>query len=94
MNKARFEEEIKSIVALSKESGAKKVLLFGSCADKPEEARDIDVTVSGVPPESFFDLYGKILAVVKDDVDLLPFEDLDTYFAKRITETGKVVYER
>ena len=94
MNKTLFEEEIKSIVTLSKESGAKKVLLFGSCVANPEEAQDIDVAVSGVPPESFFDLYGKILAVVKDEVDLLPFEDLDGYFAERITETGKIIYER
>ena len=50
--------------------------------------------VSGVPPGDFFDLYGKILAGVRDEIDLLPFEDLDAYFASRITETGKIVYER
>jgi len=94
MDRAAFESEVESIIRLSEEFGAKRVLLFGSCAHNPEEARDIDVAVSGVPSESFFDLYGRILAVVKDEVDLLPFEDLDGYFARRIVETGKVVYER
>ena len=94
MDKATFEEEIELIITLSKEFGAEKVLLFGSCADSPEEARDIDVAVGGIPAERFFDLYGKILAAVKDEVDLLPFEDLDSYFTSRITETGKVIYER
>lgn len=94
MNKAALRGKIELIVALSKEFGAKKVLLFGSCAEHPKDARDIDVAVSGVPPEDFFELYGKILAAIKDEVDLLPFEDLDGYFADRILETGKIVYER
>ena len=45
MKKDVFERELKKIVSISKESGAKKILLFGSCLEGIEYAKDIDIAV-------------------------------------------------
>ncbi len=51
--------ELESIIRQAAEaliaSGAKAVYLFGSAAREQEEhARDIDLAVSGLPPEKFY----------------------------------------
>jgi len=48
MKKELFEQELKKIASISKEFGAKKVLLFGSCLE------DLDIAVSGIKPREFF----------------------------------------
>jgi predicted nucleotidyltransferase len=70
------------------------VYLFGSCLNDIDSARDIDITVSGVRPEKFFELYGRILGAVDSEVDLLPLENTREYLANRIFREGKVLYER
>ncbi|MEW6558012.1 MAG: hypothetical protein AB1349_11790 [Elusimicrobiota bacterium] len=91
MDKTVFESYIKEIIEITKEYGAEKVILFGSCIEDIESARDIDVAVTGVKPEIFFEMYGKILA---DEIDLIPLEYTREHFAKRVLEKGKVIYAR
>ena len=82
------------MISLSKEFGAEKVLLFGSCIDDVESAHDIDVAIKGVKPEKFFEMYGRILGEVDSELDLIPLEDTREYFAKLILEKGKLLYGR
>ncbi len=60
MEKEVFETELKKIVSISKEFGAKKVLLFGSCLEDIESAQDIDIAIDGIKPKEFFKYYGKV----------------------------------
>ncbi len=94
MEKEIFEKELNIIINLSKEFGAKKVLLFGSCLDNIESAYDIDIAVSGIKPSEFFKYYGKVSMVVKDEVDIIDLNDVRKHLYKRILSKGKVIYER
>ncbi len=94
MQKEVLERELAKVVSLSKEFGAEKVLLFGSCIDDVESAYDIDVAIEGVKPEKFFEMYGRILGEVDSELDLIPLEDTREHFAKRILEKGKLLYGR
>ena len=51
MEKGVFESESAKIVEISKEFGAEKVFLFGSCVEDIKTARDIDIAVKGVNHE-------------------------------------------
>ena len=92
MRKEVFERELTKIINISKEFSAEKLFLFGSCLEKVESAQDIDIAVKGVKPERFFEMYGKILSAVDGEIDLIPLEDVREYFAKCITERGKLIY--
>jgi hypothetical protein len=61
MKEEVFKKDLAEIISISKEYGAEKVYLFGSCLEKVELAQDIDIAVKGVNPEKFFEMYGKIL---------------------------------
>lgn len=92
MKKEVFKKDLAEIVSISKEFGAEKVFLFGSCLEEIESAQDIDIAVKGVKPEKFFEMYGKILGVVASEIDLIPLEDVREHFAKRILERGQLIY--
>jgi predicted nucleotidyltransferase len=94
MKKKVFEKELEKIIAISKEFGVEKILLFGSCLEDIESAQDIDIAVKGVKPEKFFEMYGKILGVIDSEIDLIPLEDAREHFSKRIFEKGKVIYAK
>ncbi|MFA5859499.1 MAG: nucleotidyltransferase domain-containing protein [Elusimicrobiota bacterium] len=92
MDKNIFKKELTKIVEITKEYGAKSVILFGSCVENVETARDIDVAVKGVKPRLFFEMYGKILDVIDSEIDLVPLENARKHFAQNIIGTGQWVY--
>jgi len=94
MNKTILEAELAEIVKISKEFGARMVLLFGSCLEDVKSARDIDIAVSGVKPREFFKYYGKVSMLVDDEVDIIDLDDVREHFYKRILSKGRVIYER
>lgn len=92
MDKAVFEKEIAKIVEISKEYGALKVILFGSCLEDLNLARDIDIAVKGIKASDFFSYYGKVSMEVKDPVDIVDLDDLREHLYKRILSKGRVLY--
>lgn len=94
MKKEIFETELGKIISISKEFGVKKVLLFGSCLENIETAKDIDIAVSGIKPREFFKYYGKVSMAVDDEVDIVDLDDVREHLYKRISSKGKVLYER
>lgn len=94
MEQKTVAKELAKIVSISKEFGAKKLLLFGSCLSNIKFARDIDIAVSGVNPRDFFRFYGKISMTVDDEVDLIDLDDVREHLRKRILSKGKLIYER
>lgn len=94
MNNKIFKSELATIVDISKEYNAEKVLLFGSCLENVKEARDIDIAVTGIKPKEFFYYYGKVSLAVKDEVDIIDLNDISEHLYNRILSEGKVIYER
>jgi len=68
------------------------VLLFGSSLEK-KNANDIDLAVKGIRAESFFDFYAELFRNLSKPVDLVDLDDADSYFAARVLEGGRVIYE-
>ena len=94
MKREIFENEIAKIVEISKEFGAEKVLLFGSCVEDIKTAHDIDIAVKGIKDRDFFKYYGKVSLVVDDEVDIVDLEDVREHLRKRILSKGRVIYEK
>ena len=94
MKEEIIKRELDKIVNISKEFGAMKVLLFGSCIDNISSAHDIDIAVSGINPGTFFKYYGKVSMAVEDEVDIIDLDDLREHLYKRILSKGRVLYER
>jgi predicted nucleotidyltransferase len=94
MTEASLKEELSIIVDISRDFGAKKVFLFGSCLEDIDSAQDIDIAVSGVEPGKFFKYYGKISMAVKDEVDILDLDDVREHLHKRILSKGRMLYEQ
>ncbi|MBD3232125.1 MAG: hypothetical protein GF315_00210 [candidate division Zixibacteria bacterium] len=89
-----FDTELKKIIRISKEFGAKKVILFGSYFRDADSAHDIDIAVSGIDPKRFFKYYGKVSMVVGPEVDIIDLDDIRQHLRKRILSRGEVLYER
>ena len=89
-----FKRELDKIVDISKEFGAKKVLLFGSCIEDINSVHDIDIAVSGIKPREFFKYYGKVSMEVEDEVDIVDLDEVREHLYKRILSKGKILYER
>lgn len=94
MKEEIFKRELDRIVDISKEFGAKKVLLFGSCVKDISSGHDIDVAVSGIKPGDFFKFYGKVSMEVENEVDIVDLDDIREHLYKRILSKGKILYER
>lgn len=94
MKEKTFKKELDKIVDISKEFGAKKVLLFGSCVKDINSVHDIDIAVSGIKPREFFKYYGKVSMEVENEVDIVDLDEVRKHLYKRILSKGKILYER
>lgn len=93
MDETMLESELAKIVEISREFGAKKILLFGSSLEDIESSMDIDIAVSGINPREFFEYYGKVSMAVENEVDIVDLDDIRGHLYKRILSKGKVLYE-
>jgi predicted nucleotidyltransferase len=63
-------------------SGAKEVYLFGSVAKKTKaQTKDIDLAVSGLPPESFFKAMGRARRTLRRPLDLVDLDEVNPFTA-------------
>ena len=86
-----LEQQIARAAEVLKASGAREVYVFGSAA-KPRGTppRDVDLAVSGLPPQVFFKAYGAAGDVLDLPLDLLDLDD-DTPVVNYLKEKGKLV---
>lgn len=80
-------------VQIAKEFGVKKLILFGSAAESPGTARDIDLACEGVHGWRIFELGGRMEEAVRVNVDLIPLSPA-TRFSRHVAARGRVIYER
>ena len=83
-------ERIRRATAVLRAAGAREVYVFGSAATgKLREDSDIDLAVSGLPPERFFEAMGKAedaLGLTLDLVDL----DEESHFTRYLRDEGEL----
>ena len=84
-------EKIPQAVQALVKMGAHKVILFGSAAENPESAGDIDLAVEGIPLNRILDADVEIGDILRQPYDLVSREDNSRFF-EIISRYGKVLY--
>lgn len=82
---------IEKAAAALKAAGAREVYLFGSSSKgnlRPES--DVDIAVSGLPPEAFFRAMGKASRALGRQVDLVDLDE-DNPFTQYLKTQGELL---
>ena len=81
---------IDRLVAALKSSGAKTVYLFGSAAKGTmRDDSDVDLAVSGLPPENFFKALSAVSSLLDRPVHLIDLDEV-TPFTRYLIEEGEL----
>ena len=87
---AAIQQAIEQAAAILKAAGAQEVYLFGSIlAGQLHPDSDIDLAVSGLPPDKFSQAMGQTLLVLPRPLDLVDL-DIDTPFTRYLKQKGKL----
>ena len=74
-----------------KGAGAREVYVFGSAANGTLRASsDVDLAVSGLPPERFFEAMGEAADILRRALDLVDLDE-DTPFTRYLKEEHELV---
>ena len=81
---------IERLVAVLKSSGAKTVYVFGSTAKGTmRDDSDLDLAVSGLPPENFFKALSAASNVLDQSIHLIDLDEV-TPFTEYLKEEGEL----
>jgi len=81
---------IEQAAAVLKAAGAREVYLFGSAATETiHEESDIDLAVSGLPPEAFFQAMGQAHSILGRPLDLIDLDEQNP-FTQYLRKKGKL----
>jgi predicted nucleotidyltransferase len=83
---------IDKIIRLAKAYGATQLILFGSAAEKPSEARDIDLACDGVSGWKLYELAAKLEDELGTSLDIVALTP-PSKFTEYIKTKGKVLYD-
>ena len=90
MSESEFTVLVEGAVAALKAAGAREVYVFGSAARGTlQEDSDVDLAVSGLPPEVFFRAMARASRAVGRPVDLINL-DRDSPFTRYLKEEGEL----
>jgi predicted nucleotidyltransferase len=84
------QEQLNRAIELAKAYGATRLILFGSAASKPEQARDLDLACEGVVGWKFYELGARLEEELRIPLDLIPLTP-PTPFTRLIERRGKVL---
>ena len=84
-----FRADVERAVEVLRAEGARKIYLFGSLVEPGVERSpsDLDLAVSGLPPEKFFHAHGVLLGELEHDFDLVDL-DQESRFTRALSEWG------
>lgn len=82
---------IKKITEIARNFGAKKVILFGSALETPEDANDIDIAID-IQSWEIFDFAGRAEEEIGILIDVVPLYPSNR-FTRSIERRGKIIYE-
>jgi predicted nucleotidyltransferase len=87
----KYQKDIKKATDLLKNEGCKTIYLFGSMVTgKIHKNSDIDIGISGLPPQKFFKVYAHLDKELSNRVDLVDF-DFQKDFYNLLNSLGEVV---
>jgi predicted nucleotidyltransferase len=87
---AIHQERLDRAIALVKAHGATRLILFGSAATTPEQAKDLDLACDGVTGWEFYELGALHEEELRVPLDLVPLSP-PTPFTRLIERRGKVL---
>ena len=79
------------IVGLCRRYGVTRAVLFGSSTRPDAEAQDIDIAVSGVPDDRYFEFYGELIFGLSRPIDLVDL-DGESRFSALVRAEGVPIY--
>ncbi len=85
------------IKMIEKDYDPVRIWQWGSLLDQKHfsEISDIDIAIEGISDtETFFELYGKALALTSFPLDLIDLARIEPVHADSICKRGRLVYER
>ena len=84
------QEQIDRAVKIAEAFGATRLILFGSAATEPEQAKDIDLACDGVAGWKIFELGARLEEELKIPLDLIPLSPPNR-FTRIIERKGRVL---
>lgn len=87
---AIHQAHIERVLALAKEYGATRLILFGSAVEAPAEARDLDLACDGIPGWKLYELGAQLEEELQVILDIIPLSP-PTRFTRLIEAKGKVL---
>ncbi len=84
------EQQLKQIIALSKQYGATRLLLFGSMLTDMTQAHDLDLACDGVMGWKLYELGACLEELLDIPLDLIPLTP-PTRFTRLIERRGKIL---
>jgi len=84
------EQQIEKSIAIAKEYGIHRLILFGSALEQPEQAKDIDLACDGIEGWELFEFAGRLEEELNILVDIIPLSP-PTPFSRYVESKGKVL---
>lgn len=84
------QDQLDRVIELAKAYGATRLILFGSAATTPEQARDLDLACDGVSGWSLYELGAHLEEELQIPLDLIPLTP-PTRFTRLIERRGRVL---
>jgi predicted nucleotidyltransferase len=87
----QLQEQIGKAAAALRKAGAREVYLFGSAAKGVvRKGGDVDLAVSGLPPEKFFEAMGEAADLLDVPMDLVDLDEQNP-FTEYLRHHGELV---
>lgn len=84
------QDQLERAIALAKTYGATRLILFGSAATTPDQARDLDLACDGVVGWKLYELGARLEEELRIPLDLVPLTP-PTPFTRLIERRGRVL---
>ena len=85
------EDRLKRAVDALRRMGARRVLIFGSCLDAPDQARDVDIAVEGIPVDWLLDADVAVHEILEAPTDLVSREENPNFY-EIVEKRGRVLF--
>ena len=86
-----IEKRLQDAVAGLQAAGAREVYLFGSYVEgRARPDSDIDLAVSGLPPEKFYRAFHDVMQTLHCPLDLVDLDE-DNLFTQHLKTSGELV---
>jgi predicted nucleotidyltransferase len=87
---AIHQDQIDRAIALAKTYGATRLILFGSAATEPTQARDLDLACDGITGWELYELGARLEEELQVPLDLIPLSPPNR-LTRMIERRGKVL---